>query len=185
MRKALFSALALCALTLFAAPANAAFITWDDSDPNNITITAGDFENGFSVDGNLLTSGLGNSASITFADGGHTFVGSWIDLGFSTGVHNETLFALASDPTAVTSGAEWTATTDGFLGTIAGSFGGFFGGPYFFTSNPTFLQNGQTQVNGEAFLSTSFTSEAVPEPATLLLGVPAVGLALRRRLRRR
>ena len=73
----------------------------------------------------------------------------------------------------------------GFLGTIAGSFGGFFGGPYFFTSDPTFLQNGQTQVNGEAFLSTSFTSEAVPEPATLLLGVPAVGLALRRRLRRR
>jgi hypothetical protein len=186
MRKVLLTASALCALTLCAAPAHAAFITWDDSDPNTITITAGDFEAGFSVDGNLLTTGLGNSGSITLPDTGHTFSGSWIDLGLSSGAHNEILFALAVDPTAVTSGAEWTPTTDGFFGTITGSFGGFNGSTYFFTSDPTFLQNGQTVFNGEPFLSISFTSEApaVPEPAMLLMGVPGAAYLLRRRARR-
>jgi len=55
------AAFSVAALTL-SVPASAAFITIDDSDLATITITAGDFEEGFFVDGNLLTSGLGNSA---------------------------------------------------------------------------------------------------------------------------
>ena len=177
--------IALLALTLAfcASRADAAYISWDDSDLNNITITAGDFEEGFYVNGILITTGLGNSGSVTLADSGNNFSGSWIDLGGSTGVHNQILFALAADPTGVTSGAEWTASTDGFLGTISGTFGGFTGSPYFFSS-PTNLQNGQTVINSEPFLSMSFESEAVPEPATMaLLGGGLLAAVARRRRR--
>ncbi len=66
MRKILLASVAAFSLAAGAMePANAAFINIDDSDPNTITINAGDFEGGFSVNGNLLTSGLGNSGSIT------------------------------------------------------------------------------------------------------------------------
>lgn len=45
---------------------HAAFVKVDDSDPGFLTITAGDFEGGFSVNGTLLTIGLG-AASVVFA----------------------------------------------------------------------------------------------------------------------
>ena len=73
--------LALATTFGFSAPASAAFITIDDRNVNSVTISAGDFEGGFFVNGDLLTTGLGNSGSVTLADGGFTISGSWIDEG--------------------------------------------------------------------------------------------------------
>jgi hypothetical protein len=171
-------------LMLSAIPSQAAFISFDDSNPFTITVTAGDFENGFFVNGNLLTTGIGDSASITLPDGGNSFSGSWIDLGFSDGSQHQILFALPSDPTAVTSGATYSATTDGNNGTITGTFGGFVGTPYFGSAG-TFPQDGSTQFDSEPFLTISFTSETpTPEPSTMLLMgslLPALFFVVRRR----
>lgn len=169
---------------LSAGAANAAFINIDDSDPSWITITAGDFEGGFYVNGNLLTSGLGDSGSLTLLDGGYSISGSWIDLGLSSGTSRIEI-ALASSPAEVTSGIELSASTDGTFGTIDGSFGGYIGSFYFFATQPTVAQDGSTYYAGLPFLSIEFKSEAVPEPSTLLslLGcaLPAAVVMNRRR----
>lgn len=168
-----------------ATPAQGAFITIDDSDPNTITITAGDFEGGFSVDGNLLTTGLGNSNSITLPDGGYSISGSWIDLGLAAGTRVDILFALPGNPTFSTSGIEFGAVAGGVGAQLAGSFGGFVDPTlYFSTALPTLPQDGATANGSTAFLTVSFKSEAaaVPEPGTLsLLGLALFGMLLRRR----
>lgn len=180
---------AICALLLFAAPAHAAFITWDDNDLNQITITAGDFNGGFYVDGNLLTFGSQESNSITLADTSHTFSGIWLDVGTTGSGNDQTLFALPSDPTGVTSGVAYSYSTDGFVATIAGTFGGFNGGVYSVTGDPTLAQDGRVEFfTLPPFLNMSFDSEApaaVPEPPMLLTLGPAMAfLALRRFARR-
>lgn len=76
---------AVVASIWFSAPVSAAYVAIDDSDLTQVTITAGDFEGGFSVNGSLLTTGLGNSGSIMLADGGYSISGSWIDLGQANG----------------------------------------------------------------------------------------------------
>ena len=176
--------LAIASCSLFAAlPASAAYISIDDSNLSTITITAGDFEQGFSVNGNLLTSGLGNSGSLTLNDGGFNISGSWIDLGGASGARVDLLFALFGNPTFATSGIEFGATSDGFLGTLSGSFGGYLDPfSYFFTGLPTLGQDGQTAYGSMAYLSVSFVSEAVPEPGSLALaGLALAGLATLRR----
>jgi hypothetical protein len=191
MHKKIWSTAAAAAfslgLTAFCAPASAAYIAIDDSDPATITITAGDFEGGFSVDGNLLTTGLGNSGTITLQDGGYSISGSWIDLGQANGARVDLLFALAGNPGFATSGIEFGATSDGTFATLGGSFGGYVDPSlYFPTLLPTLLQDGQTGLSGMAFLSVSFVSEAtVPEPGSLaLLGLGGALLAWRRRDKR-
>ncbi len=183
MKHTLFRRLvgALCA-TLFALPASAAYIAIDDSDRDTITITAGDFEEGFSVNGVLLTMGIGDSGTITLADGGYSISGSWIDLGASAGTRVDLLFALATNPGFTTSGLEFGASSDGFLGSLTGSFGGYIDPSlYFSTVLPTLAQNGQTGYSGTAYLSVSFRSE-VPVPATaLLLVIGALGATVCRR----
>ena len=181
MRKRVLLAMFLGAL--FAAPANAAFINVNDNDLANITLTAGDFEGGFFVDGVLLTSGLGNSASITFADGAvHTVSGTWITNGL-VGPAVNILFALPASPTNVTSFLRLSMPS---ANNLVGDFGGFTGATYFVTALATLAQNGQVVNAGLPFLSISFDSEApaqtVPEPATLLLfGLGTLTLAPRLR----
>ncbi len=180
------SFLAVCALSCLAAyTTQAAYITVDDSDPNNMTISAGDFEFGLSINGNLFTSGLGSGNTQVFPDGGFSISGSWIDLGQSSG-SVKLLFADPGNPTAVTSGIELTATTDGFNGSLLGSTGGYTGIPYFFTADPTFPQQGGTQFGSFPYLSIAFTPEhaAVPETGSSLalfgLAVSALGVMSRR-----
>ena len=182
--KRLATAAAIAATGLcMALPASAAYIAIDDSDVNTITITAGDFEQGFSVNGNLLTSGLGNSGSLTLADGGFSISGSWIDLGEAAGSRLDLLFALFGNPGFTTSGIEFGVGSDGFFGTLNGSFGGYVDPSlYFFTGQPTLEQNGQTGYGSVAYLSVSFVSEAVPEPGSLALaGLALAGVAALRR----
>jgi len=178
----------LAALTLSCLAAyttQAAYITIDDSDPNNMTISAGDFEHGFYIGGNLFTTGIGSGNTQVFPDGGLSISGSWIDLGQSSG-SVKLLFADAGNPTAVTSGIELTATTDGFYGDLFGSTGGYTGVPYFTTGDPTFPQQGGTQVGGFPYLSIAFTPEhaAVPETGSTLallgLATTALGMMARR-----
>jgi hypothetical protein len=179
MKKSLLFALGLAAFC--AARAEAAYITIDDSDLATVTITAGDFEGGLYIDDVLLTSGLGSSGSATLPDGGYTIAGSWIDLGGAGGARVDLLFAFLADPGMVTSGIEFGVETDGLNGMLFGSFGGFTSAPYFPTFVSTFAQNGHAEAGSVPFLSVSFKSEAVPEPATLLLVGGGVLLALRRR----
>ncbi len=178
---------AIAASIGFSAPVSAAYVAVDDSDATHVTITAGDFEGGFSVNGSLLTTGLGNSGSITLIDGGYNISGSWIDLGGqANGQRVDILFALMGDPTFTTSGIEFGATSSATsaFATLNGSFGGYIDPSlYFTTALPTVLQDGRTEVGGLPFLSVSFKSEmSVPAPGTLaLLGVGFAGLAIGRR----
>jgi len=175
--KLFFGALAALSLAV-PTTTRAAYLAIDDSDPNTITISAGDFEEGFYVDGNLLTIGLGSGNSITLPDAGYTLSGKWIDLGLTTpGSQVRLLFVDAGDPTAVMSGVELTANSDGFLGDTFGSSGGYTGIPYFFVAELTYPQNGPTQNGSFPFLSISFTPEhpGVPDggSSALLLALAA------------
>jgi hypothetical protein len=181
IRQTLLAAAAAFAL---AGAAQAAFLIIDDSDPSTITITAGDFEDGFFVNGDLLTTGLGGSNSITLPDGPGFLFGSWIDNGQTPVAPFLLLFSPTAGGSSVTSGAEIAASSSNGIGTIAGSFGGFTGMEYFVTTDPTFGQNDGEQGLALPFLEITFIPEptGVPAPAGLaLFGLGLLGLAALRR----
>jgi hypothetical protein len=178
------TSLAVAVLLSSFGPAQAAYINIDDSNLDTITITAGDFENGFFVNGNPLASG----ASLTLPDDSNSVFGTWIDRGQTpANARVDLLYAMPGSPAAVTSGVELSASTDGFLATVAGTFGGFTGTPYYATVRPTVDQtSGDVSSGGFPFLSVSFTPEigSVPEPASFGLFASAfAALAWARRRR--
>jgi hypothetical protein len=194
IRNAMIVALASIALSLvFIAPASAAWFIIDDSNPLTVTISAGDFEGGFYVEGQPLplTIGFGNRGSITLPDigEGYSISGSWITQGESGS--KEILFALAGNPTVVTSGltAYWVGEEG--KGSPFSSFNGESGfgcynGPAGYpevTPNSIVFQDGHTESYETPYLSITFISEnPVPIPSALLLFAPGLaGLAAIRR----
>ena len=169
---------ALAAITL--QPARAAFINIDDfSVPGQITVAAGDFENGITVNGQS-TSGLGNSVTVSAADstGPVTFSGSWINFGSS---NNGSFAQVSSDDELV-----YTVSTTGIFGFISGEFcsapavcavpGG---------ATVTSVGEGPNNVAGDNGLSVVWQSASAPEPASLfVIGSALAGLSIIRRRRR-
>lgn len=176
--------LAAILMTFAFIPAHAAFITIDDSALNTITITAGDFEGGFSVNGTLLTSGLSNSNSITLADGvAHNFSGSFDLMQNFLQLQVFAFLEYVGLAGLTYSGVQLIGTAGGFFGAVSGEFSGFdplvFHGPVIGVGP----QDGSTFAFDLPYFSTSFKSEAsVSEPGTIaLLGLGLVGLGFAQR----
>lgn len=175
-----FGALA-CALA-FSSITHAAWISIDDSDVNTVTISAGDFEGGFFVNGGFLTAGLYSSNSITLIDGNYTLSGLWYAPAYFSSSSN-IAFALPSDPTTMTSGMFLSGSSNYGYGSLSGAVYAFTGGtngPFI----PASAQDGHVGYGDLPWISMSFKSEAaaVPEPTSMaLLGIALAGLGLGRR----
>lgn len=153
----------LAVLLTCAGSAQAAFIHWDDTDVNTITVTWSGFDlGGFSVGGGPDTA----DGTVTLADGAYHFQGIWIApnefSAFET-VH----FYLPGDPGGLTSGTEFTASgldaalPDFFPALIVGDFYGFTGSSYG-PGAVLALQDGHTEFFSAPGLTMEFTSEAPP-----------------------
>ncbi len=158
------------ALLLASAPASAAYLTIDDSNPGTYTLTAGGF-NGFSVDGAIVV----NSAlqtGLVFADGlDHYFSATLLGAIVPIAVNAYVEFALPSAPTELTSYLAYTYSSDitinGAVATLSGSFGGAGDFPYFGAGPGALPQDGRTVTIPLAGVDLTFVSESplCPNPA--------------------
>ena len=189
----------LCAVLLLAPnPVSAAAISIDDTSPAEvITISANDFEFGFSVNGAQIQVGLNNPGSITVPETGTvTFDGTWIAPG-GDGTVVRTIYLVESPPSAtspplVSDILRYTATFTGSLGTIQGTFVSDVNDnlgtlPAGVDPADVFVEDGKPVFFDLPFLTGSIISDVnIPEPSSLvLLGlglVSLVGYRLRKRL---
>ena len=177
--KFIVKAIAILASLTLNLNASAAYIVIDDSDPNTITLTAGDFDGGLWVNQTLFTTGIGNSASQTFQDVTPIAMSARWD------THGEALvgpgpgvfifFGPVSAPTGgvVSSGISIVEPSDYIPNPYQRLDGGFAGYDdsigYGSTVFPTLEQNGQTGFASFPYLTVSFKSEvasSVPEAAS-------------------
>lgn len=173
------------------AQAGAAALSFNDTNPNDtVTVGANDFEGGLTVNGNLFQRGLRNFSSGVFSEASPiTFSGQWIDLGLS-GAGSRTVYLVeAGNPNQISDIFQYSWSTDGFFGTITGSFVSDFENnlgflPEIVNPNDVFVENGQSFGFGLAFLGGEILSDvdAVPEPASLaLVSLALLGVAATRR----
>jgi len=154
----------------------------------NIIITAGDFEGGFSVNGNQIEIGYtSGSATISEALGVISFHGSWTDLGAS-GAGFRTIYMIEEGTLNLVSDIltiSWS--TDGETATINGTFQSDINeelglGLLPEVLGPTDIVTGELVDFSLPYLSATATS--IPESSQAVLPLLGAGLfALRRRRR--
>jgi hypothetical protein len=179
------------ALALAVSPANAAYITIDDSDPDTFTLTAGGF-NGFLVN-NAIVPVFTLASGLTFNDGqDQTYSATLLNQVVFFPINSFLRFAPATAPDEIMSYIgfvyESSFTTEGAIATISGTFGGSGVSPYFIDTLSVLPQDGGTYVANLPGIDITFITEAAdtPEPASLaILGLAAAALAATRRRPRR
>ncbi len=101
------------------------------TDINNVTIGAGQFESGFSVNGSQIqapSNTLSGSTTVAESTGIITFTGTWIDLGAST-PYSRTIYFIHPVTGVVTDILDFSVSTTGVDGTISGTWTTDAGGP--------------------------------------------------------
>lgn len=175
----------------------AALVIADTSPSDNVfTVSANDFEAGMFVNGNLLQIGLGSPASITLPDTATASLsGSWIDLGLSTALTRTIYIVRQANPTRIAALFSYSVSTDGFLGTITGTFtsdsvGDLGALPPGVPPADVFSENGQSVpfaaafMGGEIRTETPCATETQPPSVRLLapaqdqLGMPPVTIPI-------
>lgn len=181
---------AVTAVALAAAPARAAYIIVDDSDPDTYTLTASGFD-GFYVDNAIVPTFI-LSAGLTFNDGqDHIYSATLLNQVVPLPINAFMQFAPTTAPDEIMSYIAYyydsTITTEGAVATITGTFGGSGLFPYFIGTDSVLPQDGGTYVANLPGIDITFITEApadTPEPAALaILGVATAALAATRRRR--
>jgi hypothetical protein len=188
--KAKYLGLLMLALSIGSAPAWCANITITDL-TDNISITAGNFEYGFTAGGIGFNQGLGVNDTHTYseANGPISFSGTWITDGIG-GSGSSVIYLVEPQDTTLVSDIfsySWTDNGDS-TGTITGTFTSDFENNLGHISDYTITTNDQVLVEDGtpvpfnlAFLSGTIQSDVseTPEPATFTyFGVGLGGLLL-------
>jgi len=169
----------------------AAFLIINDTiwaDPY-INISVGDFEGGFSVNGNQIQQGIGTTASATIDEalGEITFHGSWMDLGAS-GSGTRTIYMIEEGTLNLVSDIlriSWSS--DGTSAVIDGTFQSEVNDEVGLGLVPTELGPNDIVTGEVVDFSLPYLSamaNSIPEPSQAVLPLLGAGLfALRRRRR--
>jgi len=169
----LWSVLPMLAIVLLApGTARAAFMSINDatSPLGSITFSLNDFERGFSVNGNLVQSGLSNPATVTVSEFPMaTFSGSWIDHGLTSAGTHTIYWVDPNAPNVVTDELTYSTSSSGGFGTISGTWLTNLGIPLPVgaTGEP---EDGHTMDFSQPFLTAqAIAGDQVPEPTSLAL----------------
>ncbi len=164
------AAAALALLTL-PSPTKAAFLSIDDTNPNEtITVSANDFEGGLSINGAAFQSGLRNPVTGNYDEtpNGITFNGSWLSSGQASG--SGTIAFTESDVAGaqvISDILTYSYSNDGPFGYLTGSFFSDIEGSALVTTAPItqYWPESQGAFHFDtAFLTASANSDAEPTP---------------------
>ena len=190
-----FYPLALSATLLAPVASRAAFLSFDDTNPNDtISIFANDFENGLLINNSLFQIGTGSPATgvIPEGQGPISFTGSWIDQG-QTPVGSFTVyFVEASHPNVISDILQYSTVTGDNFGRIDGTFFSDLEDNLGTLPNQlppgalVVVEDGKPFHFDQPFLNASVVSDAeVPEASNVLAGLAVAGAMGAACLRRR